>query len=294
MLKGIHFFLTDHYYNTISRRLVEIQDTILRSIPGENGISTEFTSVKDSEIPALSKARDKDRILLITDSSRILNNLLKQGYYTIALYHEGNHSEDFSGTPYAVEDLFSMTFDSYQKAYERLAGLPWQILTTARLSLRESTVADVDDFYRVYRDPSITKYMENLFPDRDEERSYMKDYIEKIYGFYGFGMWTILHTASGQVIGRAGLSVREGYELPELGFVIDVSFQHQGYAFEICRAILQYARDELEFQEVQAFCRMENISSVHLLQKLGFAYAGEDLLNGIPHARYVVTLSETC
>ena len=294
MLKGIHFFLTDHYYHTISRRLDEIQDTILRSIPGENGISTEFTSVKDSEIPALSKARDKDRILLITDSSRILNNLLKQGYYTIALYHEGNHSEDFSGTPYAVEDLFSMTFDSYQKAYERLAGLPWQILTTARLSLRESTVADVDDFYRVYRDPSITKYMENLFPDRDEERSYMKDYIEKIYGFYGFGMWTILHTASGQVIGRAGLSVREGYELPELGFVIDVSFQHQGYAFEICRAILQYARDELEFQEVQAFCRMENISSVHLLQKLGFAYAGEDLLNGIPHARYIVTLSETC
>lgn len=294
MLKGIHFFLTDHYYNTISRRLDEIQDTILRSTPGETGISTEFTSVKDSEIPAPSKARDKDRILLITDSSRILNSLLKQGYYTIALYHEGNHSEDFSGTPYAVEDLFSMTFDSYQKAYERLAGLPWQILTTARLSLRESTVADVDDFYRVYRDPSITKYMENLFPDRDEERSYMKDYIEKIYGFYGFGMWTILHTASGQVIGRAGLSVREGYELPELGFVIDVSFQRQGYAFEICRAILQYARDELEFQEVQAFCRMENISSVHLLQKLGFAYAGEDLLNGIPHARYIVTLSETC
>ena len=294
MLKGIHFFLTDHYYHTISRRLDEIQDTILRSIPGENGISTEFTSVKDSEIPALPKDLEKDRLLLVTDSSRILNSLLQQKYYTIALYHEGNHSEDFSGTPYAVEDLFSMTFDSYQKAYERLAGLPWQILTTARLSLRESTVADVDDFYRVYRDPSITKYMENLFPDRDEERSYMKDYIEKIYGFYGFGMWTILHTASGQVIGRAGLSVREGYELPELGFVIDVSFQRQGYAFEICRAILQYARDELEFQKVQAFCRMENISSVHLLQKLGFAYAGEDLLNGIPHARYIVTLSETC
>lgn len=287
MLKEIHFFLTDHYYNAISQRLDEIRDTV-------PGIALKFTSVKASEASVPLKEQEKTHLLLITDSSRILCGLLKQGYYTIALYHEGNHLEDFSGTPYAVEDLFSMTLDSYEKAYERLAGLPWQILTTARLSLRESTVADVDDFYRIYRDPSITNYMENLFPDKDEERSYMNDYIQKIYGFYGFGMWSILHTATGQVIGRAGLSVREGYELPELGFVIDVSFQHQGYAYEISQAILQYARDELEFQKVQAFCHPENIPSLHLLQKLGFTYAGTDLLKGVPHARYIVTLSETC
>ena len=131
-------------------------------------------------------------------------------------------------------------------------------------------------------------------PDRDEERSYMKDYIQKIYGFYGFGLWSVIHTVTGTVIGRAGLSVREGYEIPELGFVTEVAFQHQGYTYEICEAILRYARDELEFPQVQAFCHPENTASLHLLQKLGFTYAGEDLLQGIPHARYIVSLPKSC
>lgn len=310
MLQQIRFFLTNEYYTSLEPGLDEICAAAMNGIPEGAVLQLSFTPIPEKEftssfdalsalspaepVPADKKICDREHFLAVTDSSVVLHRLLAKGYYTIALYHETNHSEDFSGTPYAVEDLFSMTYDSYEKAYERLAGLPWQILKTPHLTLRESTVSDVEDFYRIYQDPSITKYMEKLFPDRDEERSYMKDYIQKIYGFYGFGLWSVIHTVTGTVIGRAGLSVREGYEIPELGFVTEVAFQHQGYTYEICEAILRYAWKELEFPQVQAFCHPENTASLHLLQKLGFTYAGEDLLQGIPHARYIVSLPKSC
>ena len=63
--------------------------------------------------------------------------------------------------------------------------------------------------------------------------------------------------------------------MPELGFVIDVEYQGKGYAFEVCGAILDYAEHMLEFEAVQAFVDENNLVSIHLLQKLGFAFVGE-------------------
>ena len=165
-----------------------------------------------------------------------------------------------------------LTYKAYDEVYRRLAGIPWDILETQRLKVRESTVGDVKEFYRIYREPSITYYMEDLFQDPDEENAYMEAYIRQIYGFYGFGMWTVLLKNTGEVIGRAGLSIREGYELPELGFAIDVSHQGRGYALEACRAILTYAKEELCFEQVQALVRQENEASINLLKKLEFQY----------------------
>lgn len=307
VLKQILFLITEAYYEELAPQIRELKEAALTGAPEGVNIRimshTDNNRVSQTDSDLFLKACNDDdndycsdaksvsaqQTLLVTDSPRILNLCIRQGFYVIALYHEGNRHEYFSATPYAVEDVLSITYDSYLKAYQRLAGLPWDILETERLSLRESTVADVDAFYRIYRKPSITRYMENLFDDRDEERAYIENYIQNIYGFYGFGMWTVVHTGTGTVIGRAGLNVREGYELPELGFVTDVSFQRQGYTYEICHAILQYAFEELDFPKVQAFCHPDNTASVHLLQKLGFVYKEDALIDGGLHARYEIS-----
>lgn len=304
VLRKISFLITEAYYEKLSPQFNKLREAALTDAPDGTEVvvtscSHDSTSCSNRDSNNCSSGQDissgsaafnsTQQMLIVTDSPRILNLCIRQGLYAIALYHDSNHHEDFSATPYAVEDVLAMTYDSYLKAYQRLAGLPWDILKTERLSLRESTVADVDAFYRIYRDPSITRHMENLFDDRDEERAYIENYIQNIYSFYGFGMWTVVHTASGRIIGRAGLNVREGYELPELGFVTDVSFQKQGYTYEICHAILQYAFEELEFPKVQAFCHPDNTASAHLLQKLGFVYKEEALIDEGPHARYEIS-----
>mgnify|MGYP002508282232 FL=1 len=87
------------------------------------------------------------------------------------------------------------------------------------------------------------------------------------------------------MIGRAGISRREGYDLPELGFVFGVPWQGRGYAYEVCSAILSYARDELLMERVQALVRPENERSLRLCEKLGFTAAGETVFDGFPCMR---------
>lgn len=218
--------------------------------------------------------------LYVTDQAEVYTALRKKGFYVLPCLCEENRDESFPGALYAVEKLEELDFASLDRIYRRLAGLPWEILETERLLVRETTVEDVESFYRIYAEPSVTEYMENLSEDRDEEIEYTKDYREKVYAFYGYGMWTVLEKASGKVIGRAGISWREGYDLPELGFVIGVPWQGQGYAFEVCSAILEYARVTLEMKEVQALVRPENERSITLCSRLGFTPDGETVAEG--------------
>lgn len=261
MLKCILFLLSEYYYRIVSERIEEIQKKVcqyqVEVLLRRSSIMEEFNI---------------EETLIITDEPETAGRLLEQGNYVVILYHEQNRGQNFPSARYGIEDLFQLEYQSYKEAYQRLAGLPWEILQTDRLLVRESTLEDVDEFYRIYKEPAITLYMEDLYKDRDAELAYMKAYIDQIYGFYGYGLWTVILKETGQVIGRAGLSVREGYDLPELGFLIDVSYQKQGYGYEVCTAILKYAREELEFEKVQALADTRNVISLHLLEKLGFRF----------------------
>ena len=208
--------------------------------------------------------------LYVTDTQQILHLLLEREFYVAALYHAWNKGEDLSEASFAIEQPEELTASDWQQIFDRLAGQPWQILSTTRLLVRETTEADVKAFYEIYQEPSITYYMENLYEDPDQEIAYTREYIDNVYGFYGYGMWTVIGKKTGQIIGRAGLGNREGYDIPELGFVIRKEEQRKGYAYEVCAEILEYGRKRLAFRQIQALAEPGNLPSRRLLQKLGF------------------------
>ena len=111
-----------------------------------------------------------------------------------------------------------------------------------------------------------------------------------MYYFYKYGVRTICDKVTGQVIGRAGYSNREGYEAPELGFVIGVPWQKKGYATEVCRALLKYGREELGFERVQMLVMPENGVSLHLAEKLGFSRRDQVTWEGILYERLLMEL----
>lgn len=197
---------------------------------------------------------------------------------------------DFSGVPYAVTDTDDLDERYLERIWRRCRGLPWGICETERCLVRESVPEDVDSFYQIYSDESITAFMEDLFEDKEKEKQYIRDYIEKVYGFYGFGMWTVCLKETGEVIGRAGLSMREGFEEPELGYVIGEKWQKQGIAAEVCRGILAYGRDELGFERVRALMHPENVASERLCHKLGFLYEEEITLGSEIYSSYYMRL----
>lgn len=225
--------------------------------------------------------------LWITDTAAVSDCVIGVGGAVLAYLHNNNKEESFAGVKYAFETPQNLTVAYLDRVYRRYAGIPWDILDTERCHIRESTVEDVDLFYEIYKNPSITKYMEDLYSDRNEELAYMRDYIEKVYGFYDFGVWTVIEKESGSIIGRAGLSYREGYEDPELGFVIGVPWQGKGYAYEVCREILKYGKEELGFERVQAFVETENEVSLNLCTKLGFVRMEQAVIMGKNYFRMI-------
>ncbi len=281
MLKCVVFLVTAYGYELLFKEQEKIEAQLAGGkLPFEIRRSDDFMGCTEYIECTEWIEYTKEDLLFITDDAKMLQQLLAGDYYGIAFYHEKNRDVFFEGAVYAVEDISQLSRRSYEEAYRRLARLPWDILETGRLKVRESTVEDVEAFYRIYADPSITCYMEDLFQDPDEERAYMETYIRQFYGFYGFGMWTVIYKETGQIIGRAGLSIREGYDLPELGFVIDVAFQKRGLAFEVCSEILRYAKAELLFDTVQALAEPENAASLRLLARLGFVFERIVVENG--------------
>lgn len=222
-------------------------------------------------------------LLVITDNGDCARDLQESGIAVLAYLHEGNREQSFAGVLHAMESPEDLDVGYLENVYRRYHGIPWDILETERCLIRETTVEDVEAFYDIYKEPSITEYMEDLFQDIEEERQYVRDYIEKVYGFYGFGVWTVIDKESGAIIGRAGLSYREGFDDAELGFVIGVPWQGKGYAYEVCSAIMEYGRVELELPVIQAFVEIENDKSVRLCEKLGMQNAGEVEIKGIKY-----------
>lgn len=171
---------------------------------------------------------------------------------------------------YVVEDYLEAPADYYIKIYERFVGIPWDIMSTARCNVREMCPSDIDDMYELYEDKSVCRFMEDLFDNRDVELKYINDYIKNIYDYYGFGTWNIYRSSDGRLIGRAGFNYRPDFDSPELGFMIGAKYQHEGYAYEVCHALMELARTELGFDKIYALVHPDNHASLKLLDKLGF------------------------
>ena len=282
MLKKVVFFLENNEpdirplrerTDQLSQRLISFASRDVQGIENDFFIGTP-EEMRDA-YRACKERENLDTTLFATNNPTLAKEIIEEENYCIGLIEGDTTENDFPTARFLFAEFDEVEEDSYVKAYQRLHGDPWTILETKRCLLRETCVDDVDAFYKIYADKKITQYMEGLFDDPEDEKRYTKDYIEKVYGLMGYGVWTVIDKESEEIIGRAGLSLRGGFTDAELGFLIAVPYQGKGYATEVISAILTYARDVLCFDQVQALVKDDNAESLHLLRKCGFAPARE-------------------
>ena len=171
-------------------------------------------------------------------------------------------------TRYAVESLAELDIEYLERVRRRYNHIPWDIGETDRCLIRELSLSDLPALYELYDKPGMTDYVEPLY-DYETEFEYQKAYIENMYGFYEYGMWLVFSKETGELIGRAGL------EHNEMGYMIAPELWNRGYATEVCRFIIDYARENTDFEEL--YCRIDerNEASVRLAKKLGFVRNGQ-------------------
>lgn len=255
--------------------LVQVDDTKLNS-QERLYYNRMITILQAVDVQVLTLECDKDLkklrgvdysgvVGLVTDE-RMLLQLKALGLPVVYYSHEckGGYGADM-----LLMSFGEIGYDFYQQIFDRHHGQPWVIAETKRCIIRESLLSDLDDFYEIYAQGSVAKYMEPLSCDYQEEQEKLRAYIKNQYPFYGFGTWTIVDSDSGSVIGRAGLEARNMEEGLELGYLIREEYQGQGIGYEVCAKILEFARRELEVTDIFVKVAKDNEKSVKLAKKLG-------------------------
>ncbi len=261
-----------------------------KTIIQENNIAVK--NMQDSERPSAEKAGEAKQASAekaeegMKESSTAAESVQEAKQASAEKAEEGMKesstiAESIRDTGQASADMIVQGFEEIgvqflDRVLKRRNGLPWTILYTQRTCVREITLSDLDELFELYDGEGITDYTEPLY-ERQEEEEYTKSYIQYMYHYFGYGMWIIRERKTGKLIGRAGIEHHEGHDgevLMELGYIIGRQYQNQGYAAEVCRAVIEYAEDELEIDRLYCFIHPENAGSIHVAQKLGFSRIG--------------------
>lgn len=237
---------------------------------------------------------DKEADVLILKGKDGLN-INMPSVPVIAYDNRKLEKQDLFKADLLIEELGSINLRLLSNIYMRFHKEPVVIAETDRLFIREMKLSDLDELYRLYEPASITRFLEPLYESRQEEEEFLGAYIKCMYGFYGYGMWALVDKNSNRLIGRAGLDNREvdGEIQIELGYMVGVPYQRQGYAYEAAVSILKFAVNELECEFVNCFVNKNNTASAALLKKLGFKYVYEAYIEGEMLSLYRWTYNQT-
>jgi ribosomal-protein-alanine N-acetyltransferase len=144
-------------------------------------------------------------------------------------------------------------------------------IETSRLKLRWLELTDADFIYQLVNDPQWLRFIgDKQVADLDGARRYIEDGPRAMYRQFEYGLNRVALKDGDTPIGICGLLQRESLPQPDLGFAFLPGFRGQGYAREAADAILQHAYLILRQTRVAAIVNPDNLSSIKLLDQLGF------------------------
>jgi ribosomal-protein-alanine N-acetyltransferase len=164
------------------------------------------------------------------------------------------------------------------------------ILETERLILRTWLLNDLRDFFEIYGDQEVWRFVDpqGVFKDQATARRALQNGIAYQVE-HGFCHWAAVEKSRGHVIGACGFNLFEGGPRLELVYHFARLFWGQGYATEAARACLHYAFERLEAPQVVASVDKNNTASRRVLEKIGFVRDESSRLNNGNEDFYVAS-----
>lgn len=139
-------------------------------------------------------------------------------------------------------------------------------IETQRILIRNYILDDIRDLHDILGDDEVMKNCEPAYS------------FEKTYNFlseFCIGKESAVaavHKDSGKMIGY--ILFKEIYEsIYEIGWFFNKNFWNQGYAYESCRAVIDYAFNELDAHKIFAET-IDSVKSAGLMKKLGMQLEG--------------------
>lgn len=231
-----------------------------------------------------------DECLVIEDSYNGVTAAKAAGMTCVGYYNENSGNQDLSGADIIIEGFEEITFSFLNNVYLRSHGKPVTIATTERLVIRELSVEDIVSMYRIYQQPEVREFVDDIDDYLQEEIEKHKAYIKNVYSFYGYGFWGIFSRETGELIGRCGIQNSEingRFEI-ELGYLLNIDHWGYGYALECIKSVLEYAFYELHIPRIVAIIDKKNSRSAKVAMHVGMKLEEEIYHKGRNCDLYVI------
>ena len=155
------------------------------------------------------------------------------------------------------------------------------ILETERLALREWRPEDAEALFEMMGDAEVMRYVDIGKPWEDIGR--VREWLGRVrenYGTRGWGRWAVVERDGRLVVGSCGFVPLPWSGEIDFGYMFRRDRWGKGYASEITPAVLRHGFERYGFREVVASIAPENAASRRVLEKLGFVYRGNEVMQG--------------
>ncbi len=150
-----------------------------------------------------------------------------------------------------------------------------EAVVTSRLIFRELSMKDINEFYKLEKDPLVRKYIPNIRNSTYSEcKESLKKHIDKYKDGTGIYTWAVVLRENRKFIGITGCRYLEELDKVEMGIRLMPDYWGNGYATETGRALIQYAFKRLRLNEIIAMAIPENEKSMKSLQNIGLDFDG--------------------
>jgi RimJ/RimL family protein N-acetyltransferase len=170
------------------------------------------------------------------------------------------------------------------------------ILTTERLMLRELTIEDAGFILELTNDPEwLSNIGDRNVHDLNDAQNFILQGPISSYREHNFGMYAFCKKASENVedsvpMGMCGLLQRDYLDRPDIGYATLPQYRRSGFTKEACIGVLTFSRDMHNIHSIFATVSPHNLDSTALLEKLGFSFLEQRILDGKDSLLYVISL----
>lgn len=152
---------------------------------------------------------------------------------------------------------------------------PFANIKTPRLLLRKIDVADAPVLYQYWSDPAVTKHMNIVAFDHEEQAAGMIRFLNALAEQGQAFRWSIVSKRRKQVIGSCGFNNwDQENQRAEIGYELGQRYWGKGLMTEALTALIQYGYQHMNLHRIQALVEPQNIPSRRVLERLGFAEEG--------------------
>ena len=158
-------------------------------------------------------------------------------------------------------------------------------LETSRLWLRPPALTDAEPFMEIFWDAEVVENKQVTLtepPGGIEQARRRTQALTAHWTTRGFGVWTVVEKATGQVIGCVGLQQWKDWPGIELAWVIHRSRWNHGFATEAATAALEWAWSNTAIDHIISLINAADERSMRVARKVGerFERVDVDPING--------------